>query len=64
MREEPGGVGSTIFGLCLSVFVGAVLLWAAVAIVQSIWVWLLIFGVIAGTIAGAVRWWRARAWWR
>lgn len=50
-----------LFELCLLVLGCAVALWIAVVVIEHIWVWLVVSGVVATGI-GIVMWYRRRRW--
>lgn len=60
MNQEPVGFVVRLFNACVLCFLGAACLYGAVIIMQSIWVWLCLGGVIAGGL-GALALWSRRS---
>jgi fatty acid desaturase len=61
---SPEGAVSRFAGACLSVLLAVVALWAAVQIVQAIWVWLAVAALVTLVAAMAIRllWSRRSPW--
>lgn len=64
MSDDPIGIASRLFNACLAILLGAMALWGAVAIIESVWVYLCVLAAAAAI--GALIWWlvskRYRGW--
>lgn len=61
--NEPTSLARRFLGLCVAVLAGIVLLYFAVQLLSQFWGWLLLLGLIAGTVyltVVVVRWRRNR----
>ena len=61
---DPESSGSRFMNLCLQLLLIAVVLSSAVAILKSIWLWLVLGAVVSGVVAGllVVLRWRQHHW--
>jgi hypothetical protein len=61
---SPQGIVSRFVGACFSVLFAVLSLWAAVQVIQAIWVWLVTGALVTLIAAGAIRllWSRRSPW--
>jgi phosphate/sulfate permease len=60
MSSSARGPLETAKAFAWTVFLVALLLWAAVWLIQQVWVWLLVLFAVVLLVGGLVWWWRVR----
>ncbi|KTS91154.1 hypothetical protein NS183_05765 [Microbacterium testaceum] len=60
MSSSDRGPLETAKAFAWTVFLVALLLWAAVWLIQQVWVWLLILLAVVVLVGSLVWWWRMR----